>query len=84
MDADKNKDTLELLLQGEVSTLRKLNGQVQHKNLMRVLEIYDDEKKYYLITELLPEGTLLSHANRIKKQSLSFDENEYRVRDIVR
>ena len=84
MDADKNKDTLELLLQGEVSTLRKLNSQVQHKNLMRVLEIYDDEKKYYLITELLPEGTLLSHANRIKKQSLSFDENEYRVRDIVR
>lgn len=84
MDADKNKDTLEQLLQGEVSTLRKLNGQVQHKNLMRVLEIYDDEKKYYLITELLPEGTLLSHANRIKKQSLSFDENEYRVRDIVR
>lgn len=41
----------------EIEIMRMLN----HKNIIKLHEVYEDEKKVYLILDLLEGGELISH-----------------------
>jgi len=72
---------LPMLLQGEVNTLRVLLGQRrQHSGIARVLDLYHDACSHYFVIELMAEGTLLDHVNRIKhlaRDSSEFDHKSH-------
>jgi hypothetical protein len=66
----EDKDALKI----EIEILKELN----HPNIMRLIEVMEDSKKHYLITELLDGGELF---DRIVDKALY---NEKEARDVVK
>ena len=64
----KHANTIDKLVNTEVDMLAKLDS----PNILRIIEIYEDKYKYYIITELLTGPSLLHH---ISKEKENINEN---------
>ena len=86
-----NRDKLCVLLKGEILSLRALRGPTQHRNLTRVVGLYEDEDKYYFVMELITGGTLLKllemqkpNVNSSSRQRKLVQEREHKIWEIVK
>ena len=55
------------LLFAEIEVLKELD----HPNIIKVFEVYEDEKRFYIVTELVKGGELFDKISEMRK----FDEN---------
>ena len=54
----------------------KVMESVAHPYVVRVLDLCEDDKNFYIALELLPHGNLLQVLSQICKQRLSFTERD--------
>ena len=71
-------DTERTMLRQEISILRLLG---RHENLMRLLDVFEDEERVWIVTELLSGGDLLDMLGP-DEEARCIEIN--RTRDIVR
>jgi serine/threonine protein kinase len=62
----------EKLMRGELEALDELD----HPNIVRVIELLESDEDYYIVMELMPDGNLLDMLNKISKQKISFTERD--------
>lgn len=55
----------EISFRHEISILKKLD----HPNIIKLYEVYQDEKRYYIVTELCKGGELFDEIIRLGKFS---------------
>ena len=48
----------------------------EHPHIVRVLDLCEDEKNIYIVSELIRHGTLEENLERIKKTGASFTERD--------
>lgn len=53
----------EKLMRGELEALDELD----HPNIVRVIELLESDEDYYIVMELMPDGNLLDMLNKISK-----------------
>jgi serine/threonine protein kinase len=61
----------EKLMRGELEALDELD----HPNIVRVIELLESDEDYYIVMELMPDGNL-DMLNKISKQKISFTERD--------
>ena len=49
---------------------------LDHPNIVRVIELLESADAYYIVMELMPDGNLLDMMNKISKQRISFTERD--------
>lgn len=59
-------------MRGELEALDELD----HPNIVRVIELLESDDDYYIVMELMPDGNLLDMLNKIAKQKISFTERD--------
>lgn len=62
----------EKLMRQELEVLEDLD----HPNIVRVIELLESADAYYIVMELMPDGNLLDMMNKISKQRISFTERD--------
>lgn len=62
----------EKLMRQELEVLEQLD----HPHIVRVIELLEDTRDYYIVMELMPDGNLLDMLNKIAKARFSFTERD--------
>ena len=62
----------EKLMRQELEVLEELD----HPHIVRVIELLEDDRDYYIVMELMPDGNLLDMLNKIAKARISFTERD--------
>jgi len=50
--------------------------QLDHPHIVRVIELLEDDRDYFIVMELMPDGNLLDMLNKISKARISFTERD--------
>ena len=66
----ESREVYQTLMKQELEVLERIN----HPNVVRVLDLFEDDDSIYVALELLHDGNLLELLNEISSKKLSFNE----------